>query len=165
MFTAKTAALALDVLTLARARHKTLVTAESCTGGLIAASLTAHAGSSAVFDRGFVTYANAAKTTCLGVTETLLATHGAVSSESAASMAVGALAASPADIALSVTGIAGPDGATLGKPVGLVWFGIVQRNQPAHTVHHIFPGNRTEVREAALLAGLALLKTALEQAP
>jgi len=116
------------VVRTARAAGKTIATAESCTGGLVAGRITNVPGSSAVFRFGWVTYANEAKTAELGVPAELLAAHGAVSEEVARSMAEGALRASGADIAVSVTGIAGPDGGTAEKPVGLVWFAVARRD-------------------------------------
>ena len=108
-----------------------LATAESCTGGLIAAACTAVSGSSDWFDRGFVTYSNAAKTELLGVDAAMLHEHGAVSEPVVLAMAQGALARSGCDLAVAVTGIAGPTGATPGKPVGLVWLAVARRNGPA----------------------------------
>ena len=110
-----------------RAAGLTLATAESCTGGLIAAACTAVAGSSDWFERGFVTYSNQAKTEMLGVPAALIAAHGAVSAEVAQAMVEGALMHSRADLAVAVTGIAGPGGATPGKPVGTVWLAIARR--------------------------------------
>ncbi len=135
----------------------TLATAESCTGGLIAACLTAIPGSSAVVERGFVTYSNRAKTELLGVAEALLATHGAVSEPVARAMAEGALARAPVDIAVAVTGIAGPGGGT-GKPVGLVHVAAVRRG--GATVHRVdtFAGDRDAVRHAAAAAALEMLE-------
>ena len=119
---------AVQSLALAlRAAGWRLATAESCTGGLIAAACTALAGSSEWFERGFVTYSNQAKTDMLGVAETLLDAHGAVSAEVAQAMARGALQHSRADLAVAVTGIAGPGGAVPGKPVGTVWLGLAWR--------------------------------------
>ena len=138
-----------------------IATAESCTGGLIAATLTAIAGSSDVVERGFVTYSNAAKTEMLGVPAELIARVGAISEEVARAMAEGALAHSPADLAVSVTGVAGPGGGTAAKPVGLVWFGCVRRGRAASTVRHHFPGDRTEVRRAAVAEALRLLRQAV----
>ena len=146
--------LAALVLAALRARGWTLATAESCTGGLIAAALTHVPGSSDVVDRGFVTYSNAAKTELLGVPATLLAKHGAVSEAAARAMAEGAVARSGAALAVSVTGIAGPGGGSTDKPVGLVWFGLAHRGQPARAVRQIFAGDRAAVRAQA--AGLAL---------
>ena len=110
-----------------RAAGLTLATAESCTGGLIAAACTAVAGSSDWFERGFVTYSNQAKTEMLGVPAALIAAHGAVSAEVAQAMVEGALMHSRADLAVAVTGIAGPGGATPGKPVGTVWLAVARR--------------------------------------
>ena len=110
-----------------RAAGLKLATAESCTGGLIAAACTAVAGSSDWFERGFVTYSNDAKTEMLGVPAALIAAHGAVSAEVAQAMAEGALMHSQADLAVAVTGIAGPGGATPGKPVGTVWMAVARR--------------------------------------
>lgn len=107
-----------------RRRAQRVVTAESCTGGLIAAACTSVAGSSRWFERGFVTYSNDAKTELLGVPATLIATHGAVSEAVARAMAEGALRRSRADLSVAVTGIAGPDGAVEGKPVGTVWMAV-----------------------------------------
>ncbi len=122
------------LLAACRARGVTLATAESCTGGLIAAILTEVAGSSDVFERGFVTYSNAAKSEALGVPSALIETHGAVSAEVARAMAEGALKNSRADIAVAVTGVAGPGGGTPEKPVGLVHFGAARRG--GKTLHH-----------------------------
>ncbi len=129
-----------------RARGWMLATAESCTGGLIAATLTEIAGSSDVLDRGFVTYSNAAKTDMLGVRAPLIAEHGAVSDPVARAMAYGAIARSDADVAVSVTGIAGPGGATPGKPVGLVFIGTARRGSLATAERHLFDGDRQSVR-------------------
>src|SRR5690348_6518081 len=120
-------ALAGQVLDRYRATRLRLATAESCTGGLIAACLTEIAGSSDVVERGFVTYSNAAKQELLGVPRLLIETQGAVSSEVAEAMATGALAHSLADVAVSVTGVAGPGGGSALKPVGLVHFGVARR--------------------------------------
>lgn len=117
----------------AKTRGLRIVTAESCTGGLIAATLAAVPGASAVLERGFVTYSNEAKSELLGVPPALIGEHGAVSKEAALSMAEGALRHSPADIAVAVTGIAGPDGGTAQKPVGLVHFAAARRDGP--TLH------------------------------
>ncbi len=134
-----------------------IVTAESCTGGMIAAALTDVPGASAVLERGFVAYSNEAKIEELGVPAEMIATHGAVSPETAEAMASGALAASHADIALAVTGIAGPDGGTAAKPVGLVYFGLATRD--GHVFHYTcrFPGDRAAIRAQAVEEGLKLL--------
>jgi nicotinamide-nucleotide amidase len=138
-----------------------IATAESCTGGLIAATLTAIASSSDVVERGFATYSNAAKTEMLGVPAELIARHGAVSEEVARAMAQGALARSPADLAVSVTGIAGPGGGSGEKPVGLVWIGCLRRGRAPTTLRRIFPGDRTEVRRASVALALQLLRQAI----
>ena len=123
-----------------------LVTAESCTGGMIATAITDKAGSSAIFERGFVTYSNEAKIENLGVSPETLQKHGAVSEETAIEMAKGALQNSHADIAVSVTGIAGPDGGSSKKPVGLVYIGYALKDGLAQATRHNFTGSRAEVR-------------------
>ena len=146
-----------DVLKLGeqlRARGVMLATAESCTGGLIAAVCTSVAGSSDWFERGFVTYSNAAKTEMLGVSAALIATHGAVSAEVACSMAEGALMHSSAQIAIAVTGIAGPSGGTPAKPVGTVWFALARRGVAAQAELLQLTGDRTAVREQTLAFAL-----------
>lgn len=143
---------------LCRARGIRLATAESCTGGLIAATLTAIPGSSDVLTHGFVTYSNAAKHALLGVPDELLARVGAVSAEVAEAMAIGARRA--ADIALSVTGIAGPGGATATKPVGLVFIGLADA-AGSLVQRHVFPGDRAAVREASVAAAFSLLRARL----
>jgi nicotinamide-nucleotide amidase len=147
---------AADLLDSCRARHLRLATAESCTGGLIAAALTAIPGSSDVVERGFVTYSNEAKTELVGVPPALIAQHGAVSEPVARAMAEGALAHSSADIAISVTGVAGPGGGSAAKPVGLVWFGLARRGRPTMAERRHFPGDRTAIREAAVGEALTL---------
>jgi len=138
-----------------------LATAESCTGGLIAAALTAVAGSSDVVDRGFVTYSNEAKNELLGVPMGLINAVGAVSGPVARLMAEGALARSRADITIAVTGVAGPGGGSVEKPVGLVWFGIAQRGRPVHGESHIFPGDRAAIRQATVAKAFALVRSRL----
>lgn len=149
------AAALLDVL---RARGLTVATAESCTGGLIAAALTSVAGSSDVVAAGFVTYSNAAKTAMLGVSAALVASHGAVSEAVALCMADGALQGSEADLAVAVTGIAGPGGGSAEKPVGLVWFGAARRGGPTWAEQAVFPGDRAAVREATVRHALQVLQ-------
>ena len=149
---------AAALLDLLRARGLTVATAESCTGGLIAAALTSVAGSSDVVERGFVTYSNAAKTAMLGVPAELIAAQGAVSEAVALRMATGALERSPADLAVAVTGIAGPGGGSPEKPVGLVWFGAGRRGNPAWAAREVFPGDRTAVREATVRRALQILR-------
>lgn len=157
MFEADILDVAERVLGACRERGWRLATAESCTGGLLAAALTAIADSSEVVERGFVTYSNAAKSELLGVAPELLAAHGAVSAETAAAMAAGALARAPVDLAVSITGVAGPGGGSHGKPVGLVHLGLAVRRGAAATERHVFSGDRTEVRRAALVRALELL--------
>lgn len=137
-----------------------VATAESCTGGLVAAALTSIAGSSAVVDRGYVTYSNQAKSEMLGVAEPLIATHGAVSAPVAMAMAEGALSRSHAQVAVSITGIAGPGGGSADKPVGLVHFALARRDGASQAFRQIFPGDRDQVRRAACLYALNLLKAA-----
>ncbi|MFZ5844690.1 MAG: CinA family protein [Pseudomonadota bacterium] len=138
-----------------------LATAESCTGGLIAAACTALPGSSRWFDRGFVTYSNDAKQQLLGVSADTLNTFGAVSSETVMAMAFGALARSKADIAISVSGIAGPDGGTDAKPVGTVWFGLARKGVAVEARLQRFDGERAAVREQALEYALQWLLDSL----
>jgi nicotinamide-nucleotide amidase len=138
-----------------------IVTAESCTGGMIAAALTDIAGSSDIFERGFVTYSNDAKHELIGVPRATLDAHGAVSAESAEAMASGALARSHADVALSVTGIAGPGGGSKEKPVGLVYFGVGRKDAPIRIVREVFAGNRAAIRRAAVDRALGLLADTL----
>jgi nicotinamide-nucleotide amidase len=146
------------LLATCRARSIMLATAESCTGGLIAATLTAIAGASDVVDRGFITYTNEAKHELVGVPMGLIQTDGAISETVARAMAEGALARSRATIAVSVTGIAGPGGGTAEKPVGLVWFGLVKKGQPAISERRLLPGDRTGVRAAAVRHAFAMIR-------
>ncbi len=146
-----------------RARGWMLATAESCTGGMIAAALTDIAGSSDVVDRGFITYSNQAKQDLLDVPEALLAEHGAVSAPVAEAMALGALRHSRADIAVSATGIAGPGGATPNKPVGLVFLGAARRGGPATHRRCQFDGDRAAVRAASVDAAVELVAGLLDQ--
>ena len=145
-----------------RARGIKLATAESCTGGLIAAALTACSGSSDVVDRGFVTYSNDAKHDLVGVPMGLIQEHGAVSEPVAASMATGALSRSRATIAVSVTGLAGPGGGTADKPVGTVCFGLAQRDRETKTDRQVFPGDRAAIRAATVAHALASIAAALD---
>jgi len=147
-----------------RAAGLKLATAESCTGGLVAACLTEIAGSSDVVERGYVTYSNEAKTEMLGVPADLVVSCGAVSEEVARAMAEAALARSRADVAVSITGIAGPGGATPEKPVGLVHFGLSRRGKPVSARRREFPGDRRAVRRAAVMTAFDLLCEALESA-
>ncbi|EFH12738.1 CinA family protein [Pseudoroseomonas cervicalis] len=148
---------AAALLAALRPRGLTVATAESCTGGLVSAALTAHAGSSATLLAGYVTYSNAAKTRMLGVPPPLLERHGAVSAEVARAMAEGALRDSGADLAVAITGIAGPGGATPGKPVGLVHLAAAGAGAPLQLYHEVFPGDRAAVRAASALRALAML--------
>lgn len=149
------------VLAGARARGWRIATAESCTGGMVAAALTDLAGASDVFDRGYVTYSNAAKVQMLGVQQQTLADHGAVSEEVAAEMALGALRGAGADLAVSVTGIAGPGGSAF-KPEGRVCFGLALRDGACRTETREFGAiGRGKVRQAACDHALALLAAAL----
>ena len=149
-----------QVQTLAAAmRERTwfLTTAESCTGGLIAAACTSVSGSSEWFDRGFVTYSNASKVDILGVDGALLAAYGAVSEPVVRAMAEGALQRSTAHLAVAVTGIAGPGGATADKPVGTVWFAVSRRGGPTQAWCRQWPGDRQAVREATVFEALERL--------
>ncbi|MGN8019209.1 CinA family protein [Phyllobacterium sp. 22229] len=152
---------AIAVLQACRARGMLLATAESCTGGLIVASLTDIGGSSDVVDRGFITYSNEAKHDMLGVPMDLIAAHGAVSEEVALAMAAGAVKQSRAGIAVAVTGVAGPGGGSAAKPVGLVWFGVALKGQAPQAVRHVFPDQgRASIRQNAVETALDLvLKT------
>jgi nicotinamide-nucleotide amidase len=148
------------VLELAQAMRNgglRLATAESCTGGLIAAACTNIAGSSDWFERGFVTYSNEAKTELLGVDAGLIAAHGAVSAEVARAMAAGAVAHSQADLAVAVTGIAGPGGATPGKPVGTVWLAVARRFGATRSELFQLSGDRASIREQAVQLALRRL--------
>ena len=145
--------LARNVGQALHAKGKLLATAESCTGGGVAQAITDIAGSSAWFERGFVTYTNLSKTEMLGVPAQLIASHGAVSEEVAAAMAQGALAHSAAQVAVATTGIAGPGGAVPGKPVGTVCFGWASAGA-VHTERQVFAGDRQAVREQAVAHAL-----------
>ncbi|NGM47033.1 CinA family protein [Rhodobacter sp. SGA-6-6] len=154
--------LAAEILAAARAAGLRIATAESCTGGMVAAALTDVAGSSDVFDRGFVTYSNAAKEAMLGVLPATLAAHGAVSEEVAREMAEGALRHSLAGLAVSITGIAGPGGSEF-KPEGRVCFGLARagRETQVHTVEY-GPRGRAQVRQASRDHALELLLAGVE---
>jgi nicotinamide-nucleotide amidase len=151
-------ALATAVLDAYRGRGWKLATAESCTGGLVAAALTAIAGSSDVVERGYVTYSNAAKIELLGVPEPTILKHGAVSAETAAAMAAGAARRAGVDVAVSITGVAGPGGGSDEKPVGLVHLGLARRGRGGRSERHVFPGDRDGIRRAALVRALELLQ-------
>jgi nicotinamide-nucleotide amidase len=145
------------VLAAYEARGLMIATAESCTGGLVAAALTAIAGSSSVVERGFVTYSNQAKSEMLGVDAAVIERHGAVSEPVARAMALGAVARSHAHVAVSITGIAGPGGGSTDKPVGLVHFARADQGGPVLHRSQVFPGDRDAVRLAAALFALGLL--------
>lgn len=156
-----------DILILAKQlgailkqKHFFLATAESCTGGQIAQSITAIPGSSNWFDRGFVTYSNAAKQEMLGISENLILSHGAVSEEVALAMAKGALQNSSADVSIAVTGIAGPDGGSEEKPVGTVWLAWGSKQSSIAKCFY-FTGDRLSIREQAVSAGLQGLQQIL----
>ena len=162
MFARDLIARATDLIARYRAAGLMAATAESCTGGLIAGLLTEIPGSSNVLERGFVVYSNAAKEELLGVSAETLARHGAVSSETAVAMAEGALRASRAEVAVSVTGIAGPDGGTTAKPVGLVYFACARHGKPTVAREERFGDiGREAVRLASVRIGLDLLEAAL----
>ena len=141
---------------------RTVATAESCTGGLVAGLLTAVPGSSAVLERGFVTYSNDAKAEAIGVPIDLIRRHGAVSEPVARAMAAGALAASRASVAVAITGIAGPGGGSAEKPVGLVHFGLSRRDGETHHLERRYGDlGRAGIRRAAVADALGLLEDAL----
>ena len=155
-------ALAQSVIAKAAAKKLMVATAESCTGGMIGAALTDIAGSSAVYERGFITYSNEAKAELLGVPMPLIIRHGAVSGEVAREMVKGAIRNSRADIAIAVTGVAGPDGGTPDKPVGLVWFGLATRGGVLRVERRVFAGgSRDFVRMKAVETALRLILAAI----
>lgn len=144
---------------------RSLATAESCTGGWLGAVLTAVPGSSLWFERGFITYSNMSKREMLGVKTETLARYGAVSEQTARAMAEGALAHSHADLAVAITGIAGPGGGTSGKPVGTVCLAWAQRKQETRSAVHQFAGDRESVRRAAVTAALEGLRNLVNSRP
>lgn len=147
------------LIDLCRANALTITAAESCTGGLLAAALTEVPGASDVFERGFVTYSNDAKQAMLGVPQTTLTAFGAVSRETARAMASGALLHAPADLAVAITGIAGPGGAVAGKPVGLVHFAAARRGgEVMHEERSYGDIGRAQVRRACVRQALAMLR-------
>jgi nicotinamide-nucleotide amidase len=149
------------VIEALRTKSHKITTAESCTGGLVAAAITSIAGSSDVFEYGFVTYADTTKADMIGVDAALIKRHGAVSAEVAQAMAEGALATAAADLALSITGIAGPGGGSPAKPVGLVFVGCAVRGAATLVQRYEFRDiGRDEVRLASVRAGLKLLEEA-----
>jgi nicotinamide-nucleotide amidase len=151
---------ATTLLELYRAKRLRIATAESCTGGMIAAAITDIAGSSDVFDRGFVTYSNEAKTQLVGVPAELIAHHGAVSVHVAREMAAGALQRSRADVAVAVTGIAGPGGGSDAKPVGLIYLAVARRGSDPAIERHQFHGDRAAIRRATVERALEMLAEA-----
>jgi nicotinamide-nucleotide amidase len=154
--------LAVDVLGICRERGELIVTAESCTGGLLAATMTAIPGCSDCFERGFVTYSNASKSEMLGVPYWLIERHGAVSDDVARAMAGGALTHSHANLAVAVTGIAGPDGGTPDKPVGLVYFAAGRRDEPVRAERMEFGDlGRNEVQRLSVAHALKMLRSLL----
>ena len=161
MFTKPLRTTAEGILKTARKAGLKIATAESCTGGLIAGLLTEIAGSSDVVDRGFVTYSNQAKCDLLGVSIEMLIDHGAVSEEVARAMAEGAVKHSSADLAVSVTGIAGPGGGTKTKPVGLVHFACARKGRETLHERRVFDGDRSAVRKSAVTLALHLLQRQL----
>lgn len=150
---------------LLESRNMTLAVAESCTGGLVAATITHKSGASKIFDRGFVTYSNAAKIEALGVDAKLIEQHGAVSAEVAQAMAQGALDKSTADLTVSITGIAGPDGGTESKPIGLAFFGYALKGGSAGSLEHKFEGDREKIRVSSTVTALKHLISVLEENP
>lgn len=158
MFPPSILQLAEAVLAACRTRGLRIATAESCTGGLIAGALTAVSGSSDVVERGFVTYTNESKTAMLGVPAPLIAVHGAVSEPVALAMAEGALAHSPADLAVAVTGVAGPTGGTPEKPVGLIHLAAARRGGVTRHERHVFAGDRAAVREQTVETALRMVE-------
>lgn len=159
MFCEDIKTLSSDVLDLCRTHDLKIATAESCTGGLIIGALTEIAGSSDVVDRGFITYTNLAKQQSLLVNPVTLSTYGAVSEQTAKEMVFGALTESEASIAISVTGIAGPGGGSVSKPVGLVHIAAQKwGSDPLHEEHRFGDIGRSTVREATIIAALTLIK-------
>ncbi len=151
------------VLNACRRRGLKVATAESCTGGLISATLTAIAGSSDVVDRAFVTYSNEAKREMIGVPWEAILGHGAVSEPVARAMAAGALGRSNADLAVSVTGVAGPGGGSAEKPVGLVHLAVARKGFEPLSERHVFPGDRDNIRRLTVLTALTMLSTLVER--
>ncbi len=163
--TAKPDLLAKTVVTMAARQKCMIVTAESCTGGMVAAALTDIAGSSDALDRGLVTYSNEAKIALLGVKESTLEKYGAVSAETALEMVAGALENTPqGGVAIAITGIAGPGGGSDEKPVGLVHFACQRRNHKPSEARQIFTGNRADIRTQAACFALGMLEQALGDA-
>lgn len=139
-----------------------LATAESCTGGLLAAAMTSQSGASAIFDRGFITYSNAAKADMLGISKEILEKFGAVSPQTAQAMAKGAIERSQAGLAVSITGIAGPNGGRPEKPVGLIFFGYALKGGSSGSIECRFCGSREDIRNAAVRMAVSHLIEVLE---
>ena len=157
MFSQDIAQLAQQIVAMAGERGLMLATAESCTGGLVSAAITAIPGSSAVLDRGFVTYSNEAKVEMLGVSLESLSAHGAVSQAVAVAMAEGAVAHSRASVSVSVTGVAGPGGGSVDKPVGLVHFAASGPQGVVHRVERFGDLGRDDIRQASVRVALEML--------
>ena len=157
MFTSKLIEKSKLLIQICQSSSLTIATAESCTGGLLSACITEIPGSSSVFQGGFVPYSNYAKVTTLSVSAELIKKVGAVSEEVACAMAIGALNRAETDLAVSITGVAGPGGGTNLKPVGLVHFGIATKHIAPHNEKHVFPGDRYNVRLQAVEMALELL--------
>lgn len=155
--------LAEKIFRLALEKKIKIAVAESCTGGQLSAALTSIPGASGFFERGFITYSNESKIESLGVPVSLLERHGAVSEETALAMAEGALTRSHAHIAASVTGIAGPDGGSKDKPVGLVYIGIAAKGAAAYATKNNYSGARAEIQAQAVETALAQLIAAIEK--
>ena len=154
--------LVTDVSAALKKRGLKLVTAESCTGGGLSYWLTSLPGSSEVFDRGYVAYSNPSKVESLSVSPITIDHHGAVSEDTVCEMAEGALHKSHADVSIAITGIAGPDGGTPDKPVGTVWIAWAWNDKPTVAKVNIYPGNREEVRNGAMITALEELLWMLE---
>lgn len=151
---------AADTIEACKAAGLMLATVESCTGGLVSGALTSISGSSDVLDRGFVTYSNEAKNELVGVPLQLIEAYGAVSMEVARAMAQGGVEHSNAQIAVAITGVAGPGGGTETKPVGLVHFGCVRQGHDVALYHEVYQGDRDAVRAASILQALAMIRQA-----
>ncbi len=151
---------AIKLVEICKQKKIKIAVAESCTGGLVASAITAVSGSSAVFDRGFVTYSNDSKIDLLDVSKDSIERHGAVSAEIAEQMVIGAKAKSVADIAVSITGIAGPTGSTETKPVGLVFIALRYRGE-TEVIENYFSGNRQEIREQASIKAMNMMYSKL----
>ena len=151
---------AKNILSTCRQNGLWITTAESCTGGLLAALLTETAGASGMFERGFVTYSNEAKMQLLGVEKPLLEKYGAVSSQVAQAMAEGALEHSASDIAMAITGVAGPDGGSKAKPVGLVFIAVASKEK-IQVSENLFSGNRRDIRLQAVAKALEMVAASL----